>query len=553
MENETPQTWIEQTADAVEKYVLAKKGAGSKIICASGISPSGPVHLGNLREAITVHLVSEELKLRGWQTEHIHSWDDYDRLRKVPVGLPESFAEHIGKPLCDVPDPYGSNPSYAYRFRRDFECALLALGIQPRCIVQSEAYRSGWYNAEIIRAIEQRHTIFDLLAEHQTLDRFDQDADTRREEYYPIRVYCEICGKDDTLVKGYDPESTGVQYACLNCQTTSEFRLSEKVACKLVWKADWPMRWSYEKVDFEPAGEDHAAPGSSFMVGSRIIQEVYLDTAPYFISYAFVGMAGRTKMSSSSGATATPRAALDILEPPILRWLYVRKSPMVKFNIDFGQEVLRLYDEWDVMEVKVLAGNAGHNEQKIYDCCVKTSLGAVNKSQIPVSFRLLSSAADITLGNVDQTVRIAADQSNVSENMGQFQAAIEPRLSCAVHWATQYLPEDERTHVRERFSAEAYAELDDDSKKGLAILVSKLDENWSLDYLTQLIYNIPKVLLDLPLDARPTPALKQAQRQFFKAIYSLICGSVTGPRIPTLFLSLGQIKVKALLSSVEET
>jgi len=71
------------------------------------------------------------------------------------------------------------------------------------------------------------------------------------------------------------------------------------------------------------------------------------------------------------------------------------------------------------------------------------------------------------------------------------------------------------------------------------ILLSALDENWSLEGLTSVIYNIPKMLLNLPLDTRPTPALKQAQRQFFKAIYALICGSETGPRIPALFLSLG--------------
>ena len=542
-------TWIEQTADAVERYVLEKKGAGAKIICASGISPSGPVHLGNLREAITVHLVCEELKLRGWQAEHIHSWDDFDRFRKVPVGLPVSFAEHIGKPLCDIPDPYGVDPSYSYRFRHDFEQALSDLGIQPRTIVQSEAYRKGTYTAEIIRAIERRLTIFDILSEYQTSDRFDKEIGERRDEYYPIRVYCETCGKDDTQVKGFEPATAIVHYACLNCRSVFEFSLFEKVPCKLVWKADWPMRWSYEKVDFEPAGEDHAAPGSSYMVGKRIVRGVYGDDAPYFIPYAFVGMAGRSKMSSSAGTTATPRAALDILEPPIVRWLYVRKNPMQKFNIDFGQEVLRLYDEWDAFEARVSAGNASRIDRKIYDGCVKTSLGAVNKSKIPVSFRLLSSAADITQGNGEQIMRIAADQACVSENLSGFKPAIEPRLTCAVNWATRYLPEDERTHIREGFSAAAYASLDEVSQKGLEILYQKLDENWSLENLTQLIYNIPKQLLNLPLNTEPTNELKQAQRQFFKAIYTLICGSETGPRIPTLFLSLGQRKVKTLLSA----
>jgi lysyl-tRNA synthetase, class I len=547
VDNVAQKTWIEQAADTVEKFVRERKGIGSKIICASGISPSGPIHLGNLREAITVHLITEELKRRGWDAEHIHSWDDFDRLRKIPADVPASFAKNIGKPLADVPDPYGDLPSYAYRFRHDFEEALLELGIKPTYIVESEEYRQGRYTSEIIRAIENRSAIFDILSEHQTLDRFEKDVNERREEYYPIRVYCESCGKDDTVVKGYTPETATVDYSCLNCKTGAEFSLFEKVPCKLVWKVDWPMRWSYYQVDFEPGGEDHAAPGSSYTVGKRIVKEVYEDAAPSFIPYAFVGMSGRSKISSSAGTNATPKAALDILEPSMIRWLYVRKNPMQKFNIDFGQEVLRLYDEWDTFEAKVLKGNLDSIDSNIYKYCVQTSIGPVNKTKIPVSFRLLSSAADITQGYINQIVRIAADQINYSGDLTVLQSEIEPRLTCAVNWATRYLPEDERTHIRENFSVETYEMLDDLSKNGLEILLSKLDENWTLEGLTLLIYNIPKVLLNLPLNTQPTNELKQAQRQFFKAIYSLICGSETGPRIPTLFLSLGQSKVKRLL------
>src|SRR5512143_955411 len=118
------QSWVEQTADLVEQRVLSTRGRGAKITCASGISPSGPVHLGNLREIITVHLVTEELKLRGWQAEHIHSWDDFDRLRKVPPGCPESFAAQVGRPLADVPDPSGRFASYANLYKAEFESAM---------------------------------------------------------------------------------------------------------------------------------------------------------------------------------------------------------------------------------------------------------------------------------------------------------------------------------------------------------------------------------------------------------------------------------------------
>jgi lysyl-tRNA synthetase class 1 len=261
-------------------------------------------------------------------------------------------------------------------------------------------------------------------------------------------------------------------------------------------------------------------------------------------------MAGRSKMSSSSGTTATPRAALDILEPPMIRWLYVRKNPAQKFNIDFGQEVLRLYDEWDSYEKKVRAGSASLADQKEFATCVQTSLGAVHKSSTPISFRLLSSAADITQGNVEQIVRIAADQAGYTGDLASFQAQIEPRLTCAVNWATHYVPEDERTHIRPAFSSEAYAALDETSREGISALVARLDDNWTLAGLTQVVYTIPKILLGLPEEAEPTNEVKLAQRQFFKAVYSLVCASETGPRIPTLFLSLGIQRVKELLTAI---
>jgi lysyl-tRNA synthetase class 1 len=402
----------------------------------------------------------------------------------------------------------------------------------------------------MIQAIQARLQIFDILSEYQTLDHFEKEASERREEYYPIRVYCETCGKDSTGVRSFDLDTATVRYDCLACKHSGEFSLQDKVPCKLVWKADWPMRWHYEQVDFEPAGEDHAAPGSSYAAGQKIIKVVYNDIAPYFIPYGFVGMAGRSKMSSSSGTAVTPRAALDILEPPMIRWLYVRKNPAQKFNIDFGQEVLRLYDEWDSYEKKVRAGSASPSDQKEFATCVQTSLGAVYKSSTPISFRLLSSVADITQGNMEQIVRIAADQAGYTGDPVSFQAQVEPRLTCAVNWATHYVPEDERTHIRPAFSGEAYAALDETSRQGISALVARLDDNWTLAGLTQVVYTIPKILLGLPEEAEATNEVKLAQRQFFKAVYSLVCASETGPRIPTLFLSLGIERVKELLTAI---
>jgi lysyl-tRNA synthetase class 1 len=306
------------------------------------------------------------------------------------------------------------------------------------------------------------------------------------------------------------------------------------------------MRWSYEQVDFEPAGEDHAAPGSSFTVGQQIARQIYDFTPPVFTSYAFVGMAGRSKMSSSAGTGATPQAALDILEPAILRWLYLRRWPEQKFNIDFGLEVIRLYDEWDVLVEKAHAGDP--TATTVYRLCTKTTTGTIRQSLRRVSFRLLSSAADITQGSFDQTVRVTVATLGLTEAPLDLAEQLEPRLSCAIRWATRYLPDDERTVIRDQFDPNTFAQLDDQVQAGLRILLDQLDDAWSAEGLTRLVYQVPKILLGLPADARPTDELKAAQRRFFAGVYRLICGSDTGPRLPTLFMSIGADREKALLS-----
>ena len=99
--------WVAQLADEV--VASAGRHPGRRIVCASGLSPSGPIHLGNLREVLTPHLVADEIRRRGLDGEHLISWDDFDRFRRVPAGVDPSWAEHIGKPLTAVPAPPGSS------------------------------------------------------------------------------------------------------------------------------------------------------------------------------------------------------------------------------------------------------------------------------------------------------------------------------------------------------------------------------------------------------------------------------------------------------------
>jgi len=336
-----------------------------------------------------------------------------------------------------------------------------------------------------------------------------------------------------------------IAYSCSNCGNRSSFSLDQKVPGKLVWKVDWPMRWSFEAVDFEPGGEDHSSPGGSLSVGRKIVSKVFGGRAPYYVGYVFVGMEGRSKISSSEGTMATPLAGLEIFEPCILRWLYVRRNISQRLTIDFGKGVQRTYDEWDAFADRIKNNTASRVDQVVFDRSVRTSSCAVACSKSPVSFRLLASSADITQGNREQVLRIVnqhLDGPAVAES------DLEPRLSCAIHWAEEYMPSEERTLIAESFDQAAYSKLSAENQKGIKLLLERLDESWTLQGLTTLIYGVPKLLLDLPMDAEPTPALKESQRSFFVALYSMICDRDTGPRLPTLFLAIGKDRVRRLLT-----
>ena len=133
-------------ADHVAEDLIEKKPHQDVFVCASGISPSGMVHIGNFREVVTVEFVVRALRERGKQVRFIYSWDDYDAFRKVPVNLPNQplLETNLRKPISSVPDPFGCCSSYAFHFEQIFEKEIGQLGIKPSFIYQNKAYKAAY-------------------------------------------------------------------------------------------------------------------------------------------------------------------------------------------------------------------------------------------------------------------------------------------------------------------------------------------------------------------------------------------------------------------------
>ncbi|MFF5102172.1 lysine--tRNA ligase [Streptomyces sp. NPDC000134] len=566
--------WVSRFADEVIAE-SERRAPGKPVVVASGLSPSGPIHLGNLREVMTPHLVADEIRRRGHQVRHLISWDDYDRYRKVPAGvegIDETWAEHIGKPLTSVPAPQGSpHPNWAEHFKAAMTGALADLGVEFDGISQTAQYTSGVYREQILHAMRHRADIDAVLAQYRTKPKTakkpqqkpvdaaeleaeegsgaaaEDDGSSGSAGYFPYKPYCGNCEKDLTTVTAYDDDSTELTYACTACGFSETVRLSEFNRGKLVWKVDWPMRWAYEGVIFEPSGVDHSSPGSSFQVGGHIVG-IFGGRQPIGPMYAFVGISGMAKMSSSKGGVPTPADALKIMEPQLLRWLYARRRPNQSFKIAFDQEIQRLYDEWDRLDAKVADGTALPADLAAHSRAVRTAAGDLPATPRPLPYRTLASVADITAGHADQALRILSELDPAHPLTSLDEA--RPRYDKAEAWINTHVPADQRTIVRQEPDAELLKSLDEPSRQSLRLLLDGLADHWSLDGLTHLVYGVPKVQAGFSPDATPKelpPEIKTAQRSFFALLYHLLVGRDTGPRLPTLLLAVGQERVRALL------
>jgi lysyl-tRNA synthetase class 1 len=538
--------WVARTAAQVST-VGESRHPGEVPTCASGISPSGPVHLGNLRELMTPHLIADEVRRNGAPCRHILSWDDYDRLRRVPVGYPDWLAEHVGRPLTSVPDPCGEHENYAEHFKAPLREALDSLGIQVTEISQTEMYTSGAYAAQIVLAMRRRAEIGAVLARYRTRRADDEDEDGQQtgREYYPFRPYCASCGRDDTTVTAFDDQTTEITYTCACGAVVGPTPIAD-VAGKLAWKVDWPMRWAYEHVTFEPAGVDHASPGSSFTVGEELVTAIFGGEMPLHFGYAFVGTSGSSKMSGSRGGAPTPADALEIFEAPVLRWLYARRRPQQSITLAFGAEVGRIYDEWDALSLRVAEGNADEGRYAEFVRASSTSDGPLPATPRPLRFSTLASVADVTAGDEAQMLRIVRDLT--ADDPVETLDEVRPRLDCAQAWVTGYVRPEDRTQVRDQPDRARLAALTESEREAVNLLLKHLADDWSLEGLTTLLYGIPKLQRGLPISAPPTDEIKAAQKAWFALLYQLLVGREKGPRVPTLVLALGQDRVRSLLA-----
>jgi lysyl-tRNA synthetase class 1 len=348
--------WADLTAD---KLIRANNDKDLYTL-ASGITPSGVVHFGNFREVITVDLVARGLKKRGKKVRFIFSWDDYDTFRKVPANMPNQaeLQKFLYNPIVDTPDPFGEHESYAAHHEKAFEAQIAKMGIVAEPLYQAKKYRGGEYKEQIKLTLRKKESIAAILNTWRETPL--------PENWLPVNIYCSKCNRDKTAIISYDGDSI-LTYKCEfeECahHGTEDINTSSRV--KLPWRMDWPMRWAFEKIDFEPGGKDHSSKGGSFTTAKEIVTEVYDWKPPMYLQYDFVSIKGMGgKMSSSKGNLVTVNDVLEVYEPEMVRWIFASYKTNTDFALSFDLDVVKNYEDFDRMERLAYGLEAG-NEKKV--------------------------------------------------------------------------------------------------------------------------------------------------------------------------------------------
>jgi lysyl-tRNA synthetase class 1 len=176
--------------------------------------------------------------------------DDMDGMRKIPDNIPnrELLEPHLQKPLTSVPDPFGTHESFGAHNNARLCAFLDSFGFDYEFKSATALYKSGAFDAMLIRALERYDAIMAIML--PTL------GEERRQTYSPFLPISPKSGRVLYVpMKKIDPANGTVTFDDEDGEEITQTVTGGHA--KMQWKPDFGMRWAALGVDFEMFGKDH--------------------------------------------------------------------------------------------------------------------------------------------------------------------------------------------------------------------------------------------------------------------------------------------------------
>lgn len=496
-------------ADVIARK-LKETGGPHRI--ATGITPSGHIHVGNMREILTGDLVYRASREIGVDSTLYYFADDFDPLRKVYPFLPPEYSEHVGRPLSEIPSPEGGGKTYAQHFLEPFLRSVEELGIHPVVLLSSESYRNGSYAQATSILLDSRDMVREILNRVSGRE-LPQD-------WFPYNPKCPSCGRIDST-RAYEWSPPYVLFRC-TCghQGKADTRTDDG---KLPWRLDWPARWYWLGVTCEPFGKDHAAAGGSYDTSSEIARTVLGYTPPIPVVYEWIQLKGKGAMSSSSGVVVSGVDMLRMTPPEVLRFLIARNQPGKHIDMDPGLGILNLVDEYDRYEENFYGDERSDDPDDMKRTYLLSMVGEPGDRKkmgrlLNVPYRHLVTLTQL-VSEMDDLVSMIRRTEGIEELDEASLDRLVHRKACVDFWLERFGPDEVKFRLYDDPPKEEIEKLDDVQLSALEAMYEDFQcISWEPGSIHNTIYEGSR---SRGIDPKVT----------FKAFYRILLGRDKGPRL----------------------
>jgi lysyl-tRNA synthetase class 1 len=512
----------------------------TEVLFETGYGPSGLPHIGTFGEVARTTMVRHAFRVLTGdriKTKLLAFSDDMDGLRKVPDNVPnrEMLAQHLGKPLTEVPDPFGKFQSFAHHNNAMLRTFLDQFGFEYQFASSTDYYRSGRFDA----ALKHMLARFDAIQAVMLPSLRDERAAT----YSPFLPIHPKSG----VVMQVPIEDRDVAAGTITWRDPGSGERFETAVtgghCKLQWKPDWAMRWYALGVDYEMAGKDLI---DSVKLSGNIVRAIG-GTPPEGFNYELFLDEDGQKISKSKGNGIAVEQWLAYASPESLSFFMYQKPREAKrlfFDViprcvDEYQRFLTAYGRQDW---KLRVGNPVWHIHGGFppEPEVVGPPAHANAPGTEVSFALLLNLVAVANSDSKDVV-----WGFLRRYAPQVSPETHPKLDRLVGYALNYY----RDFV---LPAKRYRAADEVERGALETLSAKLAElppDAGSEAIQTLLYDVARPIPRYQDFAAKgaTPERPGVSNAWFNTLYEILLGEQKGPRFGSFVALYGIGETRALI------
>ncbi|NJC04573.1 lysyl-tRNA synthetase class 1 [Sphingomonas kaistensis] len=500
-------TWVfEEARKLLARYPDGKPG-GAPIVFETGYGPSGLPHIGTFTEVLRttwVRRAYETLTGGTVPTRLVAFSDDMDGLRKVPDNVPngELLQAALGKPLTQVPDPFGCHPSFAHHNNALLRQFLDRFGFDYEFVSATDAYSSGQFDEALRQVLRHFDDIMGVML--PTL------REERRLTYSPVLPISPTTGRVlQVPVRVVDAEAGTITFTDEDGSEVTQSALGG--LSKLQWKVDWAMRWVALGVDYEMAGKDLI---DSTIQSGKIARILGARPPEGFNYEMFLDEKGE-KISKSKGNGLTLDDWLKYGGERSLEF-YLFREPRKAKNLHLGLIPRAIDDYWQFRG----RWPEQPSEQRLGNPVHHIHGGTVPEpAALPLGFGLLLNLASLP-GVADKDTAWRFVQRYAPGTSPENDPELDELIGLAVTYARDFVVPGLQRRAPTEAEAAALRDLD--------AMLGQLAPDTPADDIQNAVFEIGKQHYG-----------KERLREWFQAAYETLLGSSQGPRLGSFIALYG--------------